>query len=599
MAQSRPSELPPASAMLGSVFGCHTSDQRLAASRGLMDSQAARAQLQRFSQSSDEVAAQMQQHVRQLYLQAKDRSSLANSTNGSSGETMETDGAPRQQEHPGSPVLLGGALNMQASAGLMRYHSAPSSMLSSLVDMSDEFFSTGPNSLNQVVVDSEFAPFFRDDPAPPAATQFESKRLSPQTDKSRGFVNNGGGGGLEAEQRRLDSGRSISHHSRFKRATANGIVEEPSRVPLSAILEHAPEVNSDNFCGHSQILLSCSQQGARTGLTVGMGSLVSDGGSTGFPSPPESKSNLIRHSSSPAGLLSRLAMEVQNENIERSNPCFSGPLMHPTSECLPDRTSAARAASLVSSFPMSCFGAGGAPPETSDDLVTSGRLGVASANKSGLLRHSSSPAGLLSQLNLDGLADGEKLMLPSSSGNSSEEGSVDRRAAFLGNYPLDDSVGNVMVGSPNGASFAARKRIRELGDKYFSTCALTDSQQREVLEHRASLASQFNLQTATSPENPYSPDKLSSDSAACRARAKRGCATHPRSIAERVRRMKISERMRKLQELVPNMDKQTNTADMLDEAVEYVKFLQRQVQELTENGQKCNCTCNQKATTSK
>ncbi|KOM51329.1 hypothetical protein LR48_Vigan08g215600 [Vigna angularis] len=45
------------------------------------------------------------------------------------------------------------------------------------------------------------------------------------------------------------------------------------------------------------------------------------------------------------------------------------------------------------------------------------------------------------------------------------------------------------------------------------------------------------------------------DSVPCRVRAKRGCATHPRSIAERVRRTRISDRIRKLQELVPNMDK--------------------------------------------
>ena len=49
-----------------------------------------------------------------------------------------------------------------------------------------------------------------------------------------------------------------------------------------------------------------------------------------------------------------------------------------------------------------------------------------------------------------------------------------------------------------------------------------------------------------------------------------------------VRRTKISERMKRLQDLVPEMDKQTNTSDMLDETVEYVKSLQRQVQELTE-----------------
>ncbi|CAM8999650.1 unnamed protein product [Rhodiola kirilowii] len=85
-------------------------------------------------------------------------------------------------------------------------------------------------------------------------------------------------------------------------------------------------------------------------------------------------------------------------------------------------------------------------------------------------------------------------------------------------------------------------------------------------------------------------DKLLEDSVPCRVRAKRGCATHPRSIAERVRRTRISDRIRKLQDLVPNMDKQTNTADMLDEAVEYVKYLQKQIQELTDQQKNCKCS---------
>ncbi|KAK8545869.1 hypothetical protein V6N13_067128 [Hibiscus sabdariffa] len=84
-------------------------------------------------------------------------------------------------------------------------------------------------------------------------------------------------------------------------------------------------------------------------------------------------------------------------------------------------------------------------------------------------------------------------------------------------------------------------------------------------------------------------EKFLEHSVPCRVRAKRGCATHPRSVAERVRRTRISDRIRILQELVPNMDKQTNTADMLEEAVEYVKYLQRQIQELTKHQTKCKC----------
>ncbi len=90
---------------------------------------------------------------------------------------------------------------------------------------------------------------------------------------------------------------------------------------------------------------------------------------------------------------------------------------------------------------------------------------------------------------------------------------------------------------------------------------------------------------ATINRSSYSPtfdDDLADISVPCQTRAKRGCATHPRSIAERVRRTKISERMKRLQDLVPNMDKQTNTSDMLDEAVEYVKQLKQQVQDLSD-----------------
>ncbi|XP_006857186.2 transcription factor bHLH66 [Amborella trichopoda] len=65
-----------------------------------------------------------------------------------------------------------------------------------------------------------------------------------------------------------------------------------------------------------------------------------------------------------------------------------------------------------------------------------------------------------------------------------------------------------------------------------------------------------------------------------RVRARRGQATDPHSIAERLRRERIAERMKALQELVPNANK-TDKASMLDEIIEYVKFLQLQVKVLS------------------
>ncbi|PIN15895.1 hypothetical protein CDL12_11455 [Handroanthus impetiginosus] len=65
-----------------------------------------------------------------------------------------------------------------------------------------------------------------------------------------------------------------------------------------------------------------------------------------------------------------------------------------------------------------------------------------------------------------------------------------------------------------------------------------------------------------------------------RVRARRGQATDPHSIAERLRRERIAERIRALQDLVPSVNK-TDRAVMLDEILDYVKFLKLQVKVLS------------------
>ncbi|ONK78236.1 uncharacterized protein A4U43_C02F16060 [Asparagus officinalis] len=64
-------------------------------------------------------------------------------------------------------------------------------------------------------------------------------------------------------------------------------------------------------------------------------------------------------------------------------------------------------------------------------------------------------------------------------------------------------------------------------------------------------------------------------------RARRGQATDSHSLAERVRRERISERMKKLQGLVPGCDKVTGKALVLDEIINYVQSLQNQVEFLS------------------
>ncbi|WOL11890.1 hypothetical protein Cni_G20654 [Canna indica] len=66
----------------------------------------------------------------------------------------------------------------------------------------------------------------------------------------------------------------------------------------------------------------------------------------------------------------------------------------------------------------------------------------------------------------------------------------------------------------------------------------------------------------------------------CKKRAGRGSATDPQSLYARKRRERINERLRILQTLVPNGTK-VDISTMLEEAVQYVKFLQLQIKLLS------------------
>ncbi|KAM0045157.1 putative transcription factor bHLH family [Helianthus debilis subsp. tardiflorus] len=137
------------------------------------------------------------------------------------------------------------------------------------------------------------------------------------------------------------------------------------------------------------------------------------------------------------------------------------------------------------------------------------------------------------------------------------------------------------------------KEFGEVDQNKMSSLNSSDNQGNDVGRIRAPTTLVHHLSL---PASTAELDKLLQfpDSVPLKSRAKRGCATHPRSIAERVRRTRISERMRKLQDLVPNMDKQTNTADMLDLAVDYIKELQKEAEALSDHYAKCTCAHKQK-----
>ncbi|KAF3320477.1 transcription factor bHLH49-like protein [Carex littledalei] len=119
--------------------------------------------------------------------------------------------------------------------------------------------------------------------------------------------------------------------------------------------------------------------------------------------------------------------------------------------------------------------------------------------------------------------------------------------------------------------------------------ALTDENQNmgKNVKDNKSCAIQANVHTnipleasTNSIQNSVEKDENSPDEIV-HVRAKRGQATNSHSLAERVRRKKISERMRLLQDLVPGCSKITAKAVMLDEIINYVQSLQRQVEFLS------------------
>ncbi|KAI3903268.1 hypothetical protein MKW98_031922 [Papaver atlanticum] len=103
-------------------------------------------------------------------------------------------------------------------------------------------------------------------------------------------------------------------------------------------------------------------------------------------------------------------------------------------------------------------------------------------------------------------------------------------------------------------------------------------------KHSSSCSGSEDESNAPQEPNGGSVSKTSKKSGALnlsgKTRASRGSATDPQSLYARKRRERINERLRILQNLVPNGTK-VDISTMLEEAVEYVKFLQLQIKLLS------------------
>ncbi|EOY14413.1 hypothetical protein QUC31_000026 [Theobroma cacao] len=81
-------------------------------------------------------------------------------------------------------------------------------------------------------------------------------------------------------------------------------------------------------------------------------------------------------------------------------------------------------------------------------------------------------------------------------------------------------------------------------------------------------------------EKVQEPSKAPSNQERPRSSSKRSRAAEVHNLSEKRRRSRINEKMKALQNLIPNSNK-TDKASMLDEAIEYLKQLQLQVQMLS------------------
>lgn len=99
------------------------------------------------------------------------------------------------------------------------------------------------------------------------------------------------------------------------------------------------------------------------------------------------------------------------------------------------------------------------------------------------------------------------------------------------------------------------------------------------VETESSFKAKSSTDTDTSKQNSTTSQAQKPDY--IHVRARRGQATDSHSLAERARREKISKKMKCLQDLVPGCNRITGKAGMLDEIINYVQSLQRQVEFLS------------------
>ncbi|GAY36823.1 hypothetical protein CUMW_024810 [Citrus unshiu] len=111
--------------------------------------------------------------------------------------------------------------------------------------------------------------------------------------------------------------------------------------------------------------------------------------------------------------------------------------------------------------------------------------------------------------------------------------------------------------------------------------SMEEKNMRNIVDIKKEKERKYNIGVLKKPrckKQKKLAEEAASPSGYVHVRARRGQATDSHSLAERVRRAKISARMKLLQSLVPGCEKITGKALILDEIIKYVRTLQTQLE---------------------
>ncbi|KAL1198843.1 Transcription factor bHLH78 [Cardamine amara subsp. amara] len=262
--------------------------------------------------------------------------------------------------------------------------------------------------------------------------------------------------------------------------------------------------------------------------------------------------------------------EIYGTPMSRSASCYATPMSSPpppanaNSQMMMNRTTPLTEFSADPGFAeraarFSCFGSRSFNGRTNSSLpINNGNL--VSSGK--LTRVSSTPA-LNALVSPEVVSVSRPMMIPG--------GEFSRKRKSVNKGKSKENLISTVSPSPSFSKTAERKE--EWDGKERKGSEEKGGKRRRDEEDEVEEEEGNNKTNNTKP--PEAPKDY------IHVRARRGQATDSHSLAERVRREKIGERMKLLQDLVPGCNKVTGKALMLDEIINYVQSLQRQVEFLS------------------